>query len=328
MALQSRRGFTLVELLVVIVIITMLVGLLIPAVGAARARARRAQCMNNQRELGLALQQYESSKQHLPGYVNSFAGNGNLSWVIMILEPLGRADLWREARAGNIGALSNLDLPDVRCPSNRELQAAGLSYVVNCGLSNFGLDPTGAANTDDVQALQSIPAFSTNPKKASDAVRDKSFGLFFDRDKTPASRTLRKTYVSTEVTTDGIKDGASYTLMLTENTGPRTWAVVFPEPALGYQANYGALWWSDHPNLSNPYGPPQPGDGRMINDPSTAVPVPRFVARPASFHSGGALVTYADGHTQFQSEQIEYGVYHKLMIPDDAKALNLALIGN
>src|SRR5258708_3813707 len=59
---KNRRGFTLIELLVVIAIIAVLIALLLPAVQAAREAARRAQCLNNLKQIGLAIYNYESAQ--------------------------------------------------------------------------------------------------------------------------------------------------------------------------------------------------------------------------------------------------------------------------
>src|SRR3954451_13552539 len=74
---SHRRGFTLIELLVVIAIIAVLIALLLPAVQAAREAARRAQCINNLKQLGIAMHNYHDVNGSLP------PGSGNCQWSVL-----------------------------------------------------------------------------------------------------------------------------------------------------------------------------------------------------------------------------------------------------
>ena len=336
MALENRKAFTLVELLVVVVIISMLMALLLPAVIGARARARQTQCTNNQQELGKALLQYEGAKGHLPGYVNDFgvsANTGNLSWVIMVFQYLGEGDMWKRWRDSNVPIANKVNpdlppppdptsdqfaavtLPGVICPSDDPTGMAPLSYVVNCGLSDY----VSATENDvaDLAVLSPLPP-GWDLAKAANAVRDPAYGLFFDH---TVAASLR-----TRVMLDKIPDGAQHTIMLSENIQATQWATVNSAgaPRKPRQYDVGIVWWSE--NLAA--GPVVPGDGRLINDERETATYTnwRYDGRPSSAHVGGAVVTFADGHSDFQSEDIDYSVYQSLMTPEISKAKTQGLV--
>jgi prepilin-type N-terminal cleavage/methylation domain-containing protein len=91
------RGFTLVELLVVIAIIGILIALLLPAVQAARESARRTQCSNNLRQIGLALHTYENAAKTLPpGGLHTASGGYGHSWWVRILPNIEQDALYTQ----------------------------------------------------------------------------------------------------------------------------------------------------------------------------------------------------------------------------------------
>ena len=111
---RSRRGFTLIELLVVIAIIAVLIALLLPAVQAAREAARRAQCVNNLKQMGLALHNYHQSISSFPlaqglGVTNLTTTGGWAQWSAqsMMLPYMEQSAVYK---AINFNFLSSYDM--------------------------------------------------------------------------------------------------------------------------------------------------------------------------------------------------------------------------
>jgi prepilin-type N-terminal cleavage/methylation domain-containing protein/prepilin-type processing-associated H-X9-DG protein len=96
----SRRGFTLIELLVVIAIIAVLIALLLPAVQAAREAARRAQCVNNLKQIGLALHNYHSVVNALPWGAGPWGWN-DWSTHVLLLPYMEQTNLFNAINFGN-----------------------------------------------------------------------------------------------------------------------------------------------------------------------------------------------------------------------------------
>jgi prepilin-type N-terminal cleavage/methylation domain-containing protein/prepilin-type processing-associated H-X9-DG protein len=125
------RGFTIVELLVVIAVIGILMGLLLPAIQAARESGRRTACMSNAYQLGMAVNRYDQDKGRVPGWVN-LLGGGNVGWPVMCLPYLERNDIFDVwAGGGTPGGVIGL----YKCPSALPAtpNLAPIVYVGNCG---------------------------------------------------------------------------------------------------------------------------------------------------------------------------------------------------
>lgn len=103
---QRKNGFTLIEILVVIAIIGVLVALLLPAVQSAREAARRSQCINNLKQIGIALHNYQTDKGVFPpGYVSFVDATQNdlgagWAWASMLLPQVEQAPLYNSINFG------------------------------------------------------------------------------------------------------------------------------------------------------------------------------------------------------------------------------------
>lgn len=146
---RRNRGFTLIELLVVIAIIAILIALLLPAVQQAREAARRTQCKNNMKQLGLALHNYESAFKCFPF---GSGGTGNRYSAVSQLLPYfdqspvyNRIDFSQQITdpVNNVPRLQ--EIPMLRCPSdfdNPQPQAGGaINYYGNKGNGILWGDP-------------------------------------------------------------------------------------------------------------------------------------------------------------------------------------------
>lgn len=132
--LHRRRAFTLVELMVVVAIIGLLIALLLPAVQAARETGRRAQCMNNLKQIGLGVQQYQAAHRAFPpgavAFVNfQYSGYNFVYWCLPYMEGQAYFDAaekgLKNSELGNMVAnpilryhFSDKSIPWAICPSS------------------------------------------------------------------------------------------------------------------------------------------------------------------------------------------------------------------
>jgi prepilin-type N-terminal cleavage/methylation domain-containing protein/prepilin-type processing-associated H-X9-DG protein len=149
--MSKRRGFTLIELLVVIAIIALLIALLLPAVQSAREAARRIQCTNNLKQVGLAFFNYESSNGVLPPSMCSSGTGNTVTWIngwsalarILPFSEQGNLFnaanmfLWKEDPQSSTAISQNISF--FLCPSEVRPQVSTHDYGLS-GVNSYGIN--------------------------------------------------------------------------------------------------------------------------------------------------------------------------------------------
>jgi prepilin-type N-terminal cleavage/methylation domain-containing protein/prepilin-type processing-associated H-X9-DG protein len=344
MVKRSRLGFTLVELLVVIAIIGILMGLLVPAVQAAREAARRTQCANQLKQMGLGAVQYETAKKKFPGYLNYFgAFSGSTSdpadpanspgphakigsWHVSLmpfLDAQATYERWNEDKypllstgspntlADGFHANSAPNLPIFQCPSaSPESEGGRNNYISNNGMMGFW-DPSSNFNGVSFVASNKVANGAFNNKYAGPSAGP--------------SGTINPTPTGPDVRIEDFKDGPSNTVLFSESIQamPFHWLnLTSPAAALSgpgsnlfvdlAKINQGFVY---HPQFDN-----TPDPRALINsdrdvasmnpsDPTTN----SLYARPSSWHTTGVNAAFADGQVRFINETIDYRTYQALM---------------
>ena len=189
MRLRNRSAFTLIELLVVIAIIAVLIALLLPAVQAAREAARRAQCINNLKQLGLAVHNYVSATNGFPPLWGSFANPGYgqpldqggwpLNWAVAICPYLEQTPLYNASNnavnggawdPANLVTLSSTKINSLICPSESIKTGPWVATSFTSYHANMGGPASNYAWTGPIVpmngAYSGVPGHANIPEEA------------------------------------------------------------------------------------------------------------------------------------------------------------------
>jgi len=346
---RSRAGFTLIELLVVIAIIAILIALLLPAVQQAREAARRTQCLNNLKQIGLGMSQFEHVNGHYP-----YSRTGSLWRILPYVEQATLFQLFNSAEHSNgthgfNGALTdsgwspelraafNTPLAVFQCPSS----PGDRSYLEGTAPNQF-LVQTASYTTPRIPALRPVG----HPLWYQSGEPQMNFNTAMSP---PDSRSLdprRKGARAADIT-----DGMSNTMMYYECAGAPNRYVKGQKvgTTVQKQAWAGAgdgvkmrAYKSDNETAStagassgmgvapNPATPSVPTDCSRDNAWEAAIDscggAYKFMGhtnagQPYSFHTGGVHAGNCDGSARFLSTSIDLSIFLNLMLRDDGQVL-------
>jgi len=288
---RRLKGFTLIELLVVIAIIAVLIALLLPAVQQAREAARRTQCRNNLKQLGLALHNYHDTHTCFPlgafSEVNNATGydDDGFGWPTYLLPQLDQSPLYNRINPqGQFGIFQRTFTATAAIiPGGDTVLAA-----FRCPSSTL---PTTSRTIGTTALPAYATGYATSDYKGSTGFADDGF---FNK--------LRDAVRNgCPVRMGDFGDGLSNTIAIGESAYPGRTGRDFPIWLGIHDEDEVQLFKTNPPSIIN-CGIRQPGQWSQAVDDDCAF----------SFHTGGAFFLFGDGSVQFLSENMNTTTYYAL----------------
>jgi prepilin-type N-terminal cleavage/methylation domain-containing protein/prepilin-type processing-associated H-X9-DG protein len=283
------EGFTLIELLVVIAIIAVLIALLLPAVQAAREAGRRAQCVNNLKQIGLATMNYESANGCFPqGTAVHALDNGHPDWgtnsngAFVALSPY--------LEQGSIYNAINFNL-SIFDPPNATIHAAGIATLW-CPSDPIVSAPVTISATDAWWGPYPLTFYYTSYCGNEGPWAVEGFGYYSGQ--TLNAQNLGVFHESSSVRLAQINDGLSQTLLFGERAhgllDPPDWARWWNWWASSSWDTLFQTWFGINPHHRF--------SGDLLRWWAS-------ISSASSFHPGGANVAFCDGSVRFLKETID-----------------------